>query len=499
MPRLIPTPPRLRRWLRFGRAHVQQDVAHAQRLLRTRIPGSKLRVQQAVGVLFAGAVALGAAQFVPEALPREARLMAGIFVLAAVLWTTEALPLFATALLVIALEVVLLANPGGWPGLGFSHGATPPYQTFLAPLASPIIYLFLGGFIVARAAVKEGVDASLASLVLRLFQGRPRQVMLGLMVATATFSMFMSNTATTAMMITLVGPMLAQIPKDDPVRRGLLLSVPFAANIGGMGTPVASPPNAVALGVLAESGLSVSFGTWMLVAVPLGAILLGITWLLIVRLYPASTHGLHLRPITSALTGRGYVVLFVALCTIALWLTEPWHGLPTAVVALLPVVAFTSLGVLNRHDFDALQWNVLVLIAGGLALGLGMRHTGLDVALVEALPTGGATALLILTTGTLLLSTFMSNTAASNLVLPIGVSLAVATGSASSGVVVALCIALTASSAMALPVSTPPNAIAYAQGELTTRDLVAAGTIVSLIALALIVGLGPLVISFWVG
>ncbi|MEL7363015.1 MAG: SLC13 family permease [Bacteroidota bacterium] len=183
----------------------------------------------------------------------------------------------------------------------------------------------------------------------------------------------------------------------------------------------------------------------------------------------------------------------------ALWLTEPWHGLPTAVAALLPVVAFTSLGVLNRHDFDALQWNVLVLIAGGLALGLGMRHTGLDVALVEALPTGGATALLILTTGTLLLSTFMSNTAASNLVLPIGVSLAVATGSASSGVVVALCIALTASSAMALPVSTPPNAIAYAQGELTTRDLVAAGTIVSLIALALIVGLGPLVISFWVG
>ncbi|MEL6445006.1 MAG: DASS family sodium-coupled anion symporter [Bacteroidota bacterium] len=498
MPRLIPSSSRLGRWLRFGRSHVRLEIAHAQRLLRTRIPGSKLRVQQAVGVLFAGAVAVGAAQFVPEALPREARLMAGIFVLAALLWTTEALPLFATALLVIALEVVLLANPGDWPGLGFTGAETPPYQTFLAPLASPIIYLFLGGFIVARAAVKEGVDASLASLVLRLFQGRPRLVMLGLMIATATFSMFMSNTATTAMMITLVGPMLVQIPKDDPVRRGLLLSVPFAANIGGMGTPVASPPNAVALGVLAESGLAISFGAWMLIAVPLGAVLLVIAWLLIQRLYPAQTAGLHLQPITSRLTGRGYVVLAVALSTIALWLAEPWHGLPTAVVALLPVVAFTSLGVLNRYDFDALQWNVLVLIAGGLALGVGMRLTGLDVALVQALPTGGATALLILTAGTLVLSTFMSNTAAANLVLPIGISLAMATGDPASGIEVALCIALVASSAMALPVSTPPNAIAYAQGELTTRDMVMAGTIVSLLALALIAGLGPFVIGYWI-
>ncbi|MEL7168582.1 MAG: SLC13 family permease, partial [Bacteroidota bacterium] len=207
---------------------------------------------------------------------------------------------------------------------------------------------------------------------------------------------------------------------------------------------------------------------------------------------------LHLQPITSRLTGRGYVVLAVALSTIALWLTEPWHGLPTAVVALLPVVAFTSLGVLNRHDFDALQWNVLVLIAGGLALGVGMRLTGLDVALVQALPTGGATALLILTAGTLVLSTFMSNTAAANLVLPIGVSLAMAMGDAASGIEVALCIALVASSAMALPVSTPPNAIAYAQGELTTRDMVMAGTIVSLLALALIAGLGPFVIGYWI-
>ncbi|MEM6783758.1 MAG: DASS family sodium-coupled anion symporter [Bacteroidota bacterium] len=497
MPRLVPTPSRLGRWLRFGRTHIRMEVAHAQRLLRARIPGSKLRVQQAVGVVFAGAVAVAVAQFVPESLPREVRLMAGIFVLAALLWSTEALPLFATALLVIALEVVLLANPGGWPGLGFAD-EPPPYETFLAPLASPMIYLFLGGFIVARAAVKEGVDASLASLVLRLFRGRPRLVMLGLMIATATFSMFMSNTATTAMMITLVGPMLAQIPKTDPVRRGLLLSVPFAANIGGMGTPVASPPNAVAVGVLAEFGLRISFGTWMLIAVPLGTLLLVATWLLIVRLYPAATPGLHLEPITSRLTGRGVVVLSVALATILLWLTEPWHGLPTAVVALLPVVAFTSLGVLNRHDFDALQWNVLVLIAGGLAIGVGMRITGLDVLLVQALPTGGATALLILTAGTLVLSTFMSNTAAANLVLPIGVSLALAAGDGTSGFVVALCIALAASSAMALPVSTPPNAIAYAQGELTTRDLVWAGTIVSALALVLIAGLGPYVIGFWI-
>ena len=173
-------------------------------------------------------------------LSREAVYMAGIFVLAALLWATEALPLFATAILIIALEIILLANPGGWMGFGFADSNSPDYRVFLEPLANSVIVLFFGGFLLAHAILKEGVDQTMAGAVLRLFGASPRRVMLGLMVITAVFSMWMSNTATTAMMITLTVPMFSQLPVGDRLRKGLVLCVPFAANIGGMGTPIAS-------------------------------------------------------------------------------------------------------------------------------------------------------------------------------------------------------------------------------------------------------------------
>ena len=113
--------------------------------------------------------------------------MTGIFVLAALLWATEALPLFATAILVIALEIILLANPGGWPGFGFAGGTSPDYPVFLAPLANPVIVLFFGGFLLAHAILKEGVDKAMAGAILTLFGSNPRNVMLGLMLITAVF------------------------------------------------------------------------------------------------------------------------------------------------------------------------------------------------------------------------------------------------------------------------------------------------------------------------
>jgi solute carrier family 13 (sodium-dependent dicarboxylate transporter), member 2/3/5 len=436
-------------------------------------------------------------------MPRERVYMLGIFVLAALLWVTEALPLFATALVVIALQVILLANPAQWAGLGFEVGTGPTYQSILAAALDPVIVLFFGGFLLAQAAVKEGVDSAMASLILRPFGARPATVLLGVMLVTALFSMWMSNTATAAMMITLVVPMLFAVPSGDPFRKAMMLAVPFAANIGGMGTPIGTPPNAVAIGFLRKSGIPFSFVDWMLIAVPLMVVLLLITWLLLLLMYPARSTGLKLVAERKPLTGRSMYVVFVFVVTVLLWLSEGWHGLPASVVALLPAVAFTAPGLLTHADVNRLDWNILILIAGGISLGAGVQMTGLDTTLVALLTRGSPnftwTVLAIMILWALLLSTFMSNTAAANLLLPIGISFAVSMRAATNlpAIQAGISIALMASVAMALPISTPPNAIAYARGELTTRDMAIPGTIIGLIAGALIVALGGMALRFW--
>jgi solute carrier family 13 (sodium-dependent dicarboxylate transporter), member 2/3/5 len=439
-----------------------------------------------------------------EVLPREASFMVGIFVLAALLWMTEALPLFATSLLVIGLQILLLANPGGWPGLGFEQGVGPGFQDILAAAVDPVIVLFFGGLLLARAAVKEGVDGAMASLMLRPCGGGPRAVLLGIMAVTAVFSMWMSNTATAAMMITLVVPLLAALAPGEPFRKALVLAVAFAANIGGMGTPIGSPPNAIAVSYLRGAGYPLTFIEWMLLAVPLMCALLILAWLVLWLLYPPRTAGLRLEPARKPMTPRGWYAVVVFAITAGLWLSEPWHGLPAAVVALLPAIAFTATRLLDQRDVNSLDWNILILIAGGISLGAGVRMTGLDEAVVSWLGGGdaamaGITGLAILALVTLALSTLMSNTAAANLILPIGISLATGVGPATGSVVIqfATCIALTASVSMALPVSTPPNAIAYARGEVSTRDMVLPGAVIGLLAVVFLVGgIGP-VLRLW--
>ncbi len=485
---------RERRIQRVGR------VLYHRVMLRTgRQVVKRLRLDSRNVLLFLLSIIAAAATvplLEPTGLPREAILMASIFVIASLLWVTEALPLFATAIVVIGLQVVLLANPGEWAGLGFEIDDTPEFRFFLEPLSDPIIVLFFGGFVLAQGATKQNIDVALAGVILRVFRGKPELVMLGLMLVTAVFSMWMSNTATTAMMITLVVPMLAQIPKGDRLRKGMLLCVPLAANIGGMGTPISSPPNAVAVGFLQSAGFDISFLDWMLMAVPLMAILLAITWYLLKWLFPPQSEGINLEPEEHEITGWGWFVVIVFVVTITLWLSEAWHGLPTAVVALIPAIAFTATSMLTQKDINSLEWNILILIAGGIALGRGMQVTGLDVALVESLPLTAMLVLPVLVLATLALSTFMSNTAAANLLLPIGVSFAVALPGPGA-IVIGVCIALAASVSMALPVSTPPNAIAYAQGDLETKDFILIGAIIGSAAILLIILFGAPIISFW--
>jgi solute carrier family 13 (sodium-dependent dicarboxylate transporter), member 2/3/5 len=433
---------------------------------------------------------------------REAALMGGIFVLAAALWVTEVLPLFATSLLVIGLQIVLLANPGGWRGLGFESGTSPSYREILSTAADPVLVLFFGGFVLARAAVKEGVDREMSALLLRPFGSRPRMVLLGVMLVTLLFGMWMSNTATTAMMLAVITPMLAGLPPEEPFRKALVLAVPFTANISGMGTPIASPPNAVALGFLEQSGHSVAFLDWMLMAAPLTLGLTLFTWFVLGRFYAPVTVGLRITHAGKTLTRRGWFVVGVFVVTVLLWMSDQWHGLPTAVVALLPAVALTTTRVFTRDDLRSIEWNVLILIAGGISLGTGMQMTGLDDVVVQWLPDTGDNAftlLVVLALTTLVVGTFMSNTAAANLFLPIGLSSAAMAGPDGGlhPVHVAVSIALVASLSMALPVSTPPNAMAYARNEFTTRDMVRVSLLVSALGAAAIIIGGGWIMQLW--
>ena len=303
--------------------------------------------------------------------------------------------------------------------------------------------------------------------------------------------MWMSNTATAAMMIALVAPIVTQLPPGEPFRKALVLAVSVGANLGGLGTPIASPPNAVAVGFLRQAGHPVGFLEWMLIAVPLMTFLILVAWLLLWRIFRPRTAELRLELVRHPISARGFYVVGVFSMTVLLWLTEHWHGLPAPVVALLPAIALTAPGLLSRDDLHQLPWNILILIGGGIALGSGIQMTGLDRLLVRQLPagSGGLWLLVALVLATILVSTFMSNTAAANLLLPIGIS----TAGSGSPVLAAVSIALAASVSMALPISTPPNAMAYASGEITTRDLARIGILLGLIAAVLIVVGGQLV------
>ena len=421
-----------------------------------------------------------------------------VFLLAIVLWVTEAIPLHATAALIILLEIVLISDKAlsSLPA-GFE---TPAFSTFFAALAHPVLMLFLGGFFLADGAAKFRLDKNMARVLLRPFGDSPQRIMLGLMLITAVFSMFMSNTATTATLLAVVLPVIATLEPGDRLRTGLALSIPVAANIGGIGTPVGTPPNAIAVGSLAEAGISFSFVQWMVMAVPMMVVILLIAWYVLVRLFPAGQKTLQLKieaTFDTSLPAKVFYATFAL--TVGLWMTEPLHGISSYIVGFLPVVILLSTRVFSTRDLQSIQWHVLWLVAGGIALGIGVNASGLDLWLVELVSwesIGQALLILTLAVVALLLSTFISNSAAANLLIPIGLSLALSDAVSAQPALAAFFIAVGSSLAMALPVSTPPNAIAFSTGAVTTRDMAVAGSIIGVVGLVLYVFVAPLLWDF---
>ncbi|MEB3327934.1 MAG: DASS family sodium-coupled anion symporter [Candidatus Sericytochromatia bacterium] len=419
-------------------------------------------------LLLAGGLALGTFWGLPYAL--EARKALALVAFVGLLWVTEALPLAVTALLVPVGALLL-----GFPGL------TTPRA--LAPFADPVVFLFLGGFALAAALRVQGLDRKLAHGLLALARGHLGAAVALLVGATAVLSMWISNTATAAVMLPLARGLLAPLPAepDGRTRAFVLLCVAYAASLGGLGTLVGSPPN-----VIAARAAGLDFASWLHVGLPLAGLLtplMGLTLWAVLR--PALSQRVASRPEPIPWTGPRLATAGVFVATALAWsLGGPWLqaaglGHPDTLVALLALVALLSLRLLTWDELAArTDWGVLLLFGGGLALGELLGTSGAAAALGGELAqaagvVGPGWMLLGITVFLVALSELASNTAAAALFVPLFAGLAPTLGLPRETVIVL--VALAASCGFALPVATPPNALVYGTGEVPARAMLRAG------------------------
>ena len=436
-----------------------------------------------------------------EALTVVQQRVIALFVFAALMWIFEIIPNWTTSLLVIVISLLTMSNKGIGLFCDPSAGQLVNYKDLMAAFADPVVMLFLGGFVLAIMAEKYGLDVTLAKGLLSLFGTKPRMVLLGFLLIIAIFSMFMSNTATAAMMLAFLAPVLAKLPADDKGRIALALAIPVAANIGGIGTPIGTPPNATAVKFLAEANYDVTFGEWSVRMIPFVIIMILIAWVLLQVLFPFKSKEIKLEiPENKRKTDWKTIVVWVTFIgTILLWATEQWTKINSNVVALIPLGVFTATGLFGKEDIKEINWSVLWLVAGGFALGTCLQGTGLAKVLINAIPFGSMSVVFVLVIAGLVcyfLSNFISNSATAALLIPILIVVAGGMAdpeAANNAQFVALggtkamisFIAVCASIAMLFPISTPPNAIASSTGLVETKDMTKIGLIVGVVGFVL--------------
>jgi sodium-dependent dicarboxylate transporter 2/3/5 len=404
------------------------------------------------------------------------------------LWITEAIPPFAVSLLIIAYLVFTLGNP-------FLNSAPENIDKYAQTFSSSVIWLLLGGFFLAAALTKTKLDETLFRLTLKVSGTNPRHLLIGLMFTTMVASMLMSNSATTAMVIAAVMPLLTSLGKKSGFAKALLLGIPIAASIGGMATIIGTPANAIAVGALANENIDISFIDWMIFGTPVAILLTAISCFALIRIYVKDKTPISLAFLENQEenTSREFImqrriVLVILIITVTLWLTSSMHGLTVASICAIPLVFLTLTRILTGKDIQSLPWDALLLVAGGLSLGIALEHTGILNNYAQKLITmevNSTVLIFILAFLTMIVSNVMSHTAASTIMIPLGITILVA-----FKLDVAVIVALSASTAMLLPVSTPPNAIAFSTGLIEQKDFRVGGILVGLV--------GPVLAVIWV-
>ncbi len=421
-----------------------------------------------------------------------------IFVFATLMWVTEAIPAWATSLGIITVMCLTISNNSlsFLKSEGESFGTLLSSKEIMATFANPVIMLFLGGFTLAIAATKSGLDVLLARTLIKPFGKKSEIVLLGFILITGVFSMFISNTATAAMMLTFLTPVFAALPPEGKGRVALTLSIPVAANLGGMATPIGTPPNAIALQALNDpNGLNmgIGFGQWMAFMFPLVIGLLLIAWYIMTKIFPFKKKTIELNITGHVHRGwRMQVVSITFIVTVLMWLFDKVTGVDANTVAMIPMGVFAVTGVITKRDLQAINWSVIWMVAGGFALGLAMNGSGLADVAIQSIPFASWSPILILLISGLicyLLSNFISNTATAALLVPILIVVCMGMGNrlmaigGTSTVIIGLAIA--ASTAMCLPISTPPNAIAHSTGLIRQKDMLKMGLIIGVISIIL--------------
>ena len=431
-----------------------------------------------------------------------------IFAFATLMWILEIVSSWATSVAIIVLMLLFCSDSGIAPMVNEEDvGALLSYKGVMGSFADPVIMLFIGGFVLAIAATKTGLDAQLAKVLLKPFGTRSEMVLLGFLLVTGLFSMFVSNTATAAMMLTFLTPVFRQLPPEGKGRIALAMSIPVAANLGGMGTPIGTPPNNIALKYLNDPeglNLGLGFGQWMMFMFPLVVLLLFISWRLLLKFVPFTQKTVELKIDGGMEKGfHSTVVVITFIVTILLWLSDRFTGINANTVALIPFCVFALTGVINKRDLEQINWSVIWMVAGGFALGYGLNKSGLAENAVESIPFAEFSPLLILLLGGAIcyaLSNFISNSATAALLMPILAIVCGAMGDKLDPIggtgTVLIGVAIAASSAMILPISTPPNALAFATGFVKQSEMSKIGIIMGVISMVFGFGLVYLMGTF---
>ncbi len=430
-----------------------------------------------------------------------------MFIFAALMWLTEALPSWVTSMIVVVVMLLTVSN-SAFSFLieeGDQFGKLVKYADIMHCFANPTIMLFIGGFVLAIGMTKTKLDVALARVLLKPFGTKSEIVLLGFILVTAIFSAFVSNTATAAMMLAFLAPVLRSLPADGKGRIALALAIPVGANLGGIMTPIGTPPNLIVLDNLEKFNvISITFTEWMIRMIPFVLVLLFLAWLLLRFLFPFKQKNIKIE-IEGEMRWDFHTIVVVATfaVTIFLWMfgKELW-GLNTNVVAMIPIAAFCAAGILQRRDLEEINWSVLWMVAGGFALGVALENTGLGKTLINAIPFATWSPLVVMIISGLVcfvFSNFISHSAASSLLAPIlglvasgilnpetSTPEAIAAFSAMGGASALMVgVAISSSVSMILPISTPPNAIAHSTGFIEQKDMMKVGIIIGLLGLVI--------------
>ena len=427
-------------------------------------------------------------------------------------WVSEAVPIPVTALLPLIMFPVL--------GVFDIRESTAPY-------ASPIIFLFMGGFFIALGLEKHGLHKRIALNLIRITGTHANGIILGFMIATAFLSMWISNTATTVMMLPIAMSVINLMVESDSVQLddhnprsfqlfslGLLLSIAYSANIGGTATIIGTPPNIVLVGYLKEIiDYDMEFSKWMLVGIPVSFTMLMFTYLLITKvLFPnrlgvikGSGEVLRKQLLDlGKMSMEERLVAFVFTMTALGWIFKNYINLllggeylndtVTAMsggvlMFLIPVNLKKGIFLMKWEDTRRMPWGILILFGGGLCLAKGMETTGLIQLIGDAI-SGSAHLqiwfiITILITIMLFMTELMSNVALTTIFIPVVIG--IATGFGLDPVLVTIPVTMAASCAFMMPISTPPNAIVFASGKIRIKEMMKAGFILNLVSIVVLV------------